>query len=254
MFWRLPIVLAAASAALCVPAIAAEDSLLDDALGVLRAIERPAPAPGDGSGTAGLGQPEIADGLLEALRVGTGRVVDAVGRLDGFNADSEIHIPLPGWMRDAQSALEMVGLGALGEDLELRLNRAAEAAAPEARALFVDAIAQMTLDDVMAIYEGPDDAATRYFQRTMTPPLVERMRPIVTTAMSEAGAVRAYDEMMAPYQALPLMPDVKGDLSDYTVTKTLDGLFHKLAQEEAAIRRNPAARTTALLQRVFGGL
>ena len=104
-------------------------------------------------------QAALADGLREALRVGTERVVSAIGKADGFNADPEIHIPLPNYLRDVQSALELIGAGSMGQDLELKLNRAAEAAAPEARELFVDSISQMTLDDVKAIYDGPDDAA-----------------------------------------------------------------------------------------------
>ena len=114
--------------------------------------------------------------------------------------------------------------------------------------------AAMTLDDAMAIYEGPDDAATRYFERVMTPDLVTRMRPVVDGAMAETGVARAYDSMIGPYESIPLMPDLKGDISDYALKMTLKGLFHKLAAEEAAIRHNPAARSTELLQRVFGAL
>jgi hypothetical protein len=226
-----------------------------DRLGVKK--ERAAPAPATPAPAATPSAPplstdEIGAGLREALRVGTGRVVDAVGRVDGFNADPEIHIPLPDYMQNVQSALELVGMGSLGEDLELRLNRAAETATPVARDVFVDSIAQMTLDDVRSIYNGPQDAATRYFQRTMTPDLVERMRPIVDDALAETGAMHAYDSVIGRYREIPMMPDVKGDLTDYALTKTLDGLFYKVAQEEAAIRSNPAARTTELLQRVFG--
>lgn len=248
-FPRLHCVLVAAVAVLAtnLSAAAQERNLLDDAFDVLRTIEESAP----GSSGAVLSNGEITDGLREALRVGTARVVDALSRADGFNADPEIHIPLPDYLRDVQSALELVGAGGMGEDLELRLNRAAETAAPEARELFVDSISQMTLDDARAIYDGPDDAATRYFQRTMTPGLIERLRPIITTAMAEVGAVRTYDTMMRSYDSIPLMPDVKGELSDYAVGKTLDGLFYKLALEEQAIRRDPAARTTALLRKVF---
>ncbi len=230
------------------PALAT-DNLLDDALDILRQTQ-----PDDrGGGTAvgALGVGEVADGLIEALRVGTGRVVDLVGRTDGYFADSDIHIPLPGYLADVHSVLSKVGMATLGDDLELRLNRAAEAAAPEARDVFLNAIAAMTLDDAMGIYNGPDDAATRYFERVMTPDLVQRMRPIVDSAMANTGVVRAYDSMVGPYEAMPLVPDVKGDISDYALEMTLSGLFHKLAQEESAIRNNPAARSTALLQRVF---
>ena len=239
--------IALASLAINIPAAAQDRNLLDDAFDALKSIGESAPA----ASVTGLSNRDITDGLLEALRVGTSRVVEAVGQADGFNADPEIHIPLPDYLRDVQGALDLVGAGGMGKDLELRLNRAAEAAAPEAREVFVDSISQMTLDDARAIYDGPDDAATRYFQRTMTPGLIERLRPIITAAMAEVGAVGAYDNMMSSYDSIPLLPDVKGELSDYAVGKTLDGLFYKLALEEAAIRRDPAARTTALLQKVF---
>jgi hypothetical protein len=200
----------------------------------------------------GLTSEEIGDGLLEALRVGSKRVVKRVGREDGYNADPDIHIPLPGALEKVQSALKTVGLANMADDLELRLNRGAEAAAPEAKAVFFDAIKGMTWEDVKKIYKGPDAAATRYFQRTTNPELVERFTPIIEDSLSEVGAIRSYDDMMAQYKALPLVPDAKSDLTSYTVEKALDGLFHYLAKEEAAIRNNPAKRTTELLQKVFG--
>lgn len=220
-----------------------------DSLGVSGTGVKNLPLPG--AGGSRLGVDEIASGLREALQVGTVRVVDLVGRVDGFNADPDIHIPLPGYLRDAQSALELVGMGSLGQDLELKLNRAAETAAPVAEAVFLDAISRMTLDDVMAIYQGPQDAATRYFERTMTPDLVRRMRPIVDDAMAETGVMRTYDDLVGSYRTIPLMPDLRGDLTDYAVTMTLEGLFAKVAEEEARIRTDPAARTTELLERVF---
>jgi hypothetical protein len=228
---------------------AGQGSLLDQAKGALKGM-------GGGSGGgmgSSLGTGEIAAGLREALKVGTERVVGQVGATDGYNGDPTIRIPLPGALKDVQKVLRKVGQAGLADDLELRLNRAAEAAAPEAKALFVDAISQMTLDDVEGIYNGPDDAATRYFQGKMTPPLAERMAPIVDRTLADVGAIRSYDAMMGQYKSLPFMPDVKADLTEYVVGKAMDGLFHYVAEEEAAIRNNPAARSTALLQKVFGG-
>ena len=146
-----------ASLATNIPAAAQDRNLLDDAFDALMSIEESAPP----ASVTGLSNREITDGLLEALRVGTGRAVEAVGQADGFNSDPEIHIPLPDYLRDVQGALDLVGAGGMGKDLELRLNRAAEAATPEAREVFTDSISQMTLDDAQAIYDGPDDAATR---------------------------------------------------------------------------------------------
>ncbi|MDX1709577.1 MAG: DUF4197 domain-containing protein [Rhodovibrionaceae bacterium] len=204
------------------------------------------------TGSGGLSEGEIARGLREALRVGTERVVEQVGEFDGFNLDPKIHIPLPGALSDVQDALKPLGLSGMADDLELRLNRAAERAAPEAQALFFDAISQMTLEDARKILDGPDDAATQYFRRTMSPRLSKRMRPIVSDTLAETGAYRAYDDMMGEYKTLPLVPDVQADITDYTVEKALDGIFYYVAKEEAAIRNNPAKRTTELLQKVFG--
>ena len=230
-------------------------------LDILKNIEKGAGSLG-GVGSSGgsggsaaaslLSSDEIADGLREALRVGTERVVDQVGTTDGFNLDPDIHIPLPGPLQDAQRLLNTIGMSDMADDLELRLNRAAEAAAPEAQQLFVDAISEMSLEDAQRIYDGPDDAATRYFQEKMSPALAERMAPIVDEALAEVGAIQSFDAMMSQYQSLPLAPDVKADLTDYTVEQAMDGIFHYVAKEEAAIRQNPAARTTELLQKVFG--
>ncbi len=129
--------------------------------------------------TSELATSEIAAGLREALKIGTERVVGQLGQTDGFNLDPDIHIPLPKPLAKVQSALEMVGMSALADDLELKLNRAAEAATPKAKTLFTNAITEMTLEDVEAIYNGPNDAATQYFRGKMSGPLVDAMRPIV---------------------------------------------------------------------------
>jgi hypothetical protein len=233
---------------LALPAAGAngQGSLLNTAKGLLGAT---------GSGETGSSQlsvGEIASGLREALKVGTERVVGQLGRADGFNADPEVHIPLPDTLRKVQSALRAVGMSELADDLELRLNRAAEAATPEAKEVFWDAIAGMTIDDARQIYDGPPDAATRYFEAKTSTPLGERMRPIIDGALAEVGAIAAYDRMMGQYKTIPFVPDVKADLTDYALEEALEGLFHYLAVEEAAIRQNPAKRTTDLLKRVFG--
>ena len=175
-----------------------------------------------------------------------------MGTADGYNLDPDIHIPLPGVLKDVQKVLKTIGMSSLTDDLELRLNRAAEAAAPEAKELFWQAIREMTLDDVRQIYDGPDDAATRYFQDKMTPPLAKRMQPVVDRSLADVGAIQSYDNMMGQYKSVPFVPDVKADLTSYVVEKAMDGLFYYVAKEEAAIRNNPAARTTELLQKVFG--
>jgi hypothetical protein len=203
------------------------------------------------STSSALTEGEIGSGLKEALSVSTVAVVSQLGQVGGFNDDPAIHIPLPKTLKKVQKTLGKLGMGSMLDDLELKLNRAAELATPKAKKLFLDAISDMTLDDVQGILNGPDDAATRYFQRKMTPGLITEMRPIVDESLAEAGAVKAYDRTMGEYNDLPFVPDVKADLTDYVLEKGTDGIFHYIAKEEAAIRNNPAKRTTELLRKVF---
>jgi len=200
----------------------------------------------------GLSETEIGAGLKDALRVGSEAVVAQLGKTDGFNADSLIHIPLPENFQIVKSALAKVGLSDMLDDLELKLNRAAEAATPKAKELFGNAIAEMSIDDVQAIYSGPEDAATQYFRSKMTPELTQEMDPVVEESLSQVGAIKAYDEVMGQYKNIPFMPDVKENLNGYVVEKGMDGIFYYLAREEAAIRSDPLKQSTALLKRLFG--
>jgi len=197
---------------------------------------------------------EIGAGLKEALHIGTENVVNRLGQFDGFNADSAIHMPLPDDFKKVKKVLGKIRMSGLLDKLELKLNRAAEIATPKAKKLFWTAIKQMTLDDVKAIYKGPEDAATIYFKRKMSPPLAKLMRPVVQESLSEVNAVQAYDDVMRQYQSLPFVPDVKADLTGFVVEKGMDGIFYYLAKEEADIRKDPAKRTTDLLKRVFGNI
>ena len=215
---------------------------------------KPEASPSSDGGLSSLTDGEIGGGLREALRIGSERVVGRLGATDGFNLDADIHIPLPDSLTGVHSALKMVGMSNLGDDLELRLNRAAERATPEAEALFFGAIDEMTLTDVREILTGPDDSATRYFQGKMSHPLAVAMEPIVSDALAEVGALAALDSMLGEYEALPFMPDVKTDLVTYVIEEALDGIFFYIAKEEAAIRENPVRRSTDLLRRVFGAV
>jgi Protein of unknown function (DUF4197) len=195
---------------------------------------------------------EISGGLRDALRVGSERVVGILGQKDGFNKAPDVHIPLPGSLKKAQKMLAKVGKSKLADDLELRLNRAAEAAVPKAKSLFADAITQMTIDDAKKILTGPKDSATQYFREKMSGQLATDMTPIVNDQLASVGAIASYDKMMGQYKDIPFVPDIKADLTNYVVGKAIDGVFLYLGREEAAIRDNPAKRTTELLQKVFG--
>ncbi len=195
---------------------------------------------------------EIAEAFKQALRIGSDEVVSRLGGIDGFNADPAVRIPLPGELDRVKSMLASVGMSGIFDDLELRLNRAAEAATPIARDLFVESIAEMTFEDVMAIYRGPNDSATRYFQDKMSPSLASGMAPIVEESLSEVGAAQVLEQILDRYQALPFAPNVDFDLTNYVVDEGMNGIFFYLAREEAAIRENPVRQTTDLLKKVFG--
>ncbi|THB76886.1 MAG: DUF4197 domain-containing protein, partial [Desulfobacteraceae bacterium] len=194
---------------------------------------------------------EIILGLKEALKVGSESVVAQLGQTDGFNADELIHIPLPEQLDTVKTLLDKAGFGFLLSDLELKLNRAAEAATPKAKALFMNAISEMSFDDVKNIYNGPDDAATQYFREKMSPALAEEMKPVIEDTLMEVGAVKTYDQVMDQYKSIPFVPDVKSDLTGHVIEKGMAGIFHYIAQEEAAIRQDPAKRTTEILKKVF---
>jgi hypothetical protein len=214
-------------------------------------LDRIKGALGSDAAVQALSTDDIGGGLKEALRVGTETVVANLGQTDGFNLDDAIHIPLPKSLNKVKSVLAKIGADSMLTDLELGLNRAAEVATPKAKKLFVGAIQDMTLDDVMGIYNGPDDAATQYFKAKMSPELIEEMMPVVDESLADVGAANTYDSAMARYNAVPFVPKVDANLSEYVVGKGIDGIFFYLAKEEAAIRQDPAKRTTDILKRVF---
>ncbi|MBS3759097.1 MAG: DUF4197 domain-containing protein [Desulfobacterales bacterium] len=195
---------------------------------------------------------EIKEAFKQALRIGSENVVEQLGQEDGFNEDPAVHIPLPEKLDVVKSVLAKTGLSFLTDNLELKLNRAAEKATPEAKKLFLQAIKNMSFEDVMKIYEGPKDSATKYFKSRMSGPLAEEMRPIIKNSLSQVGAVQTYNRMMDEYDSIPLVPEAKANLTDYVTKKGMEGIFYYMAEEEAAIRENPAKQTTELLKRVFG--
>ncbi|MEL7029794.1 MAG: DUF4197 domain-containing protein [Pseudomonadota bacterium] len=248
---RRHVVIGGCAAVFVAPQSAFADGLFDRARGLLGRS-----TPDATSAVGALTETEAVDGLKEALSVGSVRVIDQVGVAGGYLDDPNIRVPLPGFLGNAQGALSRIGMSGLLDDLEVRLNRAAEAAAPQAKNLFSNAISEMSVDDALGIVRGPDDSATRYFQEKMTPGLKGAFRPIVETQLEGAGAIEAFDNVVDRYDRIPLAPSLgdsaKSDLVDHGVDAGLDGIFFYLAQEEAAIRNEPVKRTTDILKRVFG--
>jgi len=213
------------------------------------------------SGTTALGTSEatdlssdtIANGLKEALETGTRKAVDKVSQEGGYLNNPQIRIPLPPRVQQATGLMRQLGLNKMADDFEQSINRAAEKAAPQATSIMIDAIKSMTIDDAQNILNGEADSATRFFEDKTRGKLISLFEPIIDTSLNEVGATRYYNQLDDQLSSVPVVgQDLNLDLPDYVTGQALDGLFVMLAQEEQKIRNNPAARTTELLQQVFG--
>ena len=200
----------------------------------------------------GLDERTVVAGLREALQVGTERSVARTSKQGGFLDDPLLRIVLPEELETMGHALRAIGMGSQVDALAVSMNRAAEKASGEAKAVFWRAVGAMSISDAYGILNGPDDAATTYFRGHTEGSLRERFAPVVERAMEQVGLYRAYDALLSRYRALALFSNPTVELNRYVTDETLDGLFSVLAQEEKRIRTDPLARSTELLQRVFG--
>jgi len=211
---------------------------------------------------------DIAAGLKEALAKGTTKAIKSLGRDGGFWNDAAVRIPLPGKLERAGKLARQLGQGAKVDAFEQSLNRAAEKAVPQVADIFGDAIRKMTLADARGILAGGDHAATDYFRRVAGDALAARIHPIVARATDSVGVTRKYKAFTSAsgsgalggsWGSLAALGGSSGkadsslNLDDYVTAKTLDGLFTTIGEQEKSIRHNPAARTTDLLKKVFGG-
>lgn len=197
---------------------------------------------------------DAVGGLKEALLKGVTKSVMELGRDGGFFENKRVRIPTPAPLRPVEKTLRFMRQGKLVDDFQLAMNHAAELAVKEALPVFKDAVQQMTISDAAGIVTGPKDSATQYFRRKTEARLTEKFLPIVKEATSRTGATAAYKNLLSRAGPLADVGDKNAlDLDDYVTRKALDGLFLLIADEERNIRENPAARTTALLRKVFGG-
>ncbi len=188
--------------------------------------------------------------LTQAAQVAVGRL----GKTDGFLGNAEVRIALPGKLEKAQKTLRVLGLNKQTDELVIAMNRAAEAAVPEAKTLLVDAIRRMTVTDAVGILTGEQDAATQYFRRTTTEQLRQRLLPIVARATQKVQLAQRYNDVAGRLAKLGLVDPKDSNLDGYVTDKALDGLFLTMAKEEAAIRKDPLGQSSSILQRVFGAL
>ena len=200
---------------------------------------------------SGLSDSKIISGLKQALEISAGKAVAATGKPDGFLKNEAIKIVLPPKIEAIGQGLRMLGMGAKVDELEVGMNRAAEQATPQAKAIFLSSLKKMTFDDARHILTGNDTAATDYFRRTSSADLTTAFAPIVHQSIEHVGVVAQYDRVMKDAPEASFLSN-EFDLDKYVVGKTLDGLFYMLGQEEKKIRKDPAAQTTDLLKEVFG--
>lgn len=206
--------------------------------------------PGD---KGNLSKGDVTLGLKEALNVAGDLASKRLSAKDGFMGDVAVRIPLPGVLGDAQKKLQPFGMAGPLDDLQLKVNRAAEAAAPTAGKLMIDAVKTMSFDDAMGILRGGNTAATDYLRKRTETGLRQSFRPHFDKALATSGALNAVDSVVAKYGAGLVKTDSKTWLADAATTGALNGLFYYVAREEQAIRRDPVKRTSDILRKVFGG-
>jgi uncharacterized protein DUF4197 len=203
---------------------------------------------------ADLSNRDAVAGLRQALTQGASTAVGRLGVENGFFGDERVKILMPDSMKKAENLMRRLGMGRQADELILRMNRAAEAAVPEAKAVLIDAVKAMTVDDARSILTGGDDAATRYFRRTMSDPLTRRFQPIVVRAMQQVRLAESYDRFASRAARLGLVRNEDANLEDYITRRALDGLFLMIAEEEKKIRANPMAEASTILRKVFGAI
>jgi hypothetical protein len=195
---------------------------------------------------------EASKGLTQALSLAMETATNHLSVQDGFWGNPLVRIPFPSEAQTVKTTLERFGMGGMVSDVTLSLNRAAEKASGQAQEILIGAIEQMTFGDAMNILLGSETAATEYLRRTTTNELKTRFTPIVAESLDKVNATKYWADVMGRYNQIPFTDSVNTDLTSYVTEQALDGLFVVVAEKEKDIRQQPAQRTTALLQKVFG--
>lgn len=197
---------------------------------------------------------EAVSGLKAALEKGAVYAVQTLGRTDGFFGDARVKIPLPESLQSAEQLMRMVGMGRTADELILTMNRAAEAAVPEAKELLVDSVKKMTVQDAKGILTGGDTAGTEYFRRTTQDRLRTRFLPIVKRSTAKVGLAQTYNQYAEQGARFGLVKKEHANLDAYVTEKALDGLYFMIAEEEKKIRRDPVGSASNIIRKVFGAI
>ncbi|MDE2599010.1 MAG: DUF4197 domain-containing protein [Rhodocyclaceae bacterium] len=202
---------------------------------------------------ADVSQGEATSGLKETLTRASSAAVSKLGAADGFLNNPRVHIPLPDGLKQAKSAMKLLGKGDQFDQLEVSINRAAEAAMPEARKLLIDAVKNMSVQDAKGILSGGDDAVTQFFRSKTEVALGQKFLPVVKNATDRVGLAQQYNKLADQAASFGVGKKEDGKIENYVTRKALDGLFLTLAEEEKAIRQDPVGTGSNLLKKIFGG-
>lgn len=200
----------------------------------------------------GLSEGDAAVGVRAALERGALAAVGLLGRTDGFLGNPQVRIPLPGFLEDAARLLKATGQGRRVDELITAMNRAAEAAVPEARTLLVNAAKSITVEDALRIVRGGETSVTDYFSIRTREPLSVKFLPVVTRATEKVALADKYNAIAAKAAGLGLLKEREANLQRYVTGKALDGLYFMIGEEEKKIRRDPIGTGSAILRKVFG--
>lgn len=204
------------------------------------------------SGKPSLSNDDIVKGLKEALTIGGDNASSLASKVDGYYKNPSIIIPFPPEARDMEQKLRKIGMSEQVDEFVMTLNRAAEEAAKEAAPIFKAAVRNMTITDGINILKGSDDAATVYLKNTTSSQLVEKFKPVIQAALLKVEITKYWKPLMTRYNRIPFVRKMNPNLEDYVTQKAIQGMFFLIAQEELKIRKDPVARVTDILKKVFG--
>jgi hypothetical protein len=199
-----------------------------------------------------LSNDEIVSGLKEALNVGSKNASASASKADGFFKNDIIKIPFPPEAKQIEKEVRALGMNKQVDEFVLTLNRAAEEAAKDAAPIFVNAITNMTISDGMSILKGNDTAATSYLKNTTSTQLHDKFKPSIKSAIQKVDVTRYWNPVIKTYDKIPFVTKMNPDLEEYVTQQALSGLFYLVSQEEIKIRKDPQARVTDILKKVFG--
>lgn len=202
----------------------------------------------------GITNKDATTALRTALTQGAGKAVDTLAQQDGFFGNPDVKIPLPQNLQKTEKTLRKFGLGFLADEAILTMNRAAEAAMPEAKTLLINAVKSMTLSDAKGILTGGPDSATQYFRTKTESALATKFKPVIMQATAKTGAVNSYNQLAGKAAQFGLLDAKSANIDDYVTAQALDGLYTMIAKEEQAIRADPVGQTSKILQKVFGAV